>query len=310
MALTVTRQRPPRGASMSRPRGRPMVQRQAMPGTQGIQGGPLQPSGRGSGGFGDTLGRQTTPTGPGAPGAPNQLDPWNLLGSNAAGVMGRTQIQGAYDTAMGQLQGRQDTIERGFGGFDAQGNALDTGNPYSRAQLLQQAWKRAQQGTLTDMGAAGQVFSGAHARAQQYDLQNQEADRNQFAADKQAELDKLASDRAGAATDRAAGLTNLAYDLMGSRLANLKDTAALSDFAKAKAEGAYSGGEDSRGMYDKTKSGNPKFDAAYNAMPLAERQAYTAMLGKWWNTPGRKAQPPSPQAWRQARAARDRARRT
>lgn len=46
------------------------------------------------------------------------------------------------------------------------GLGSDTSNPYSRAKLLEETYKRSQRGTLNNYAAQGQLYSGAYGRMQ------------------------------------------------------------------------------------------------------------------------------------------------
>lgn len=114
-----------------------------------------------------TLGSPTGPSTIGTAPVYNQPDT-----SPSTGVLGGDPgVMGAEDSGLRDTQ----LADAGFVfannqigadyGFDATGG-IDPNNPYSRAALLQESYKRSQRGTQTSMAARGQLHSGAYGRAQ------------------------------------------------------------------------------------------------------------------------------------------------
>lgn len=71
--------------------------------------------------------------------------------------LGISEATSVYDT--GQIEN-----EYGLG--------ADKSNPYSRAKLLEDSYKRSQRGTLNSMASMGQLYSGAYGRAQRENTRN------------------------------------------------------------------------------------------------------------------------------------------
>lgn len=65
--------------------------------------------------------------------------------------------------ALGNLDA---TYQRGVTDQEYGYGATGAANPYSRAALLEESFKRAKRGTTTSMASAGQLYSGAYGRAQ------------------------------------------------------------------------------------------------------------------------------------------------
>lgn len=76
------------------------------------------------------------------------------------------KLTAGRNVTLGNNEATWQTQNLGYdSGFNADGT-LNTSNPYSQAQLLQDNYKRSQLGTTNSMAAQGQLYSGANLNAQ------------------------------------------------------------------------------------------------------------------------------------------------
>lgn len=100
------------------------------------------------------------------------------------------------ESALNNFENQEQQTRIGYG-FDTD---IAT-NPYSRAALLQKNYDRAQTGTLNQMAAGGQLYSGATSNARAANTSRYNQDYNQTRASYDAELEKLRAGRQEADTD-------------------------------------------------------------------------------------------------------------
>lgn len=126
-------------------------------GTVGINGVPVTQAQWANGALAESLvPGSTSPGGVAAPVAAQPIDPTYEAAKNAAGYnIGLSNSEANYQ----QGQTAYNT------GYNADGS-LNTSDPYSQAQLLQDSYHRSQLGTTNSLASQGQLYSGALANAQ------------------------------------------------------------------------------------------------------------------------------------------------
>lgn len=77
-----------------------------------------------------------------------------------------------------------------------------TANPYSRAALLEQSYKRADRSSGNSLAAAGQLYSGASQNAESYNREHDAQERNSLEATYRKALQGVGEEEAGALNTR------------------------------------------------------------------------------------------------------------
>ena len=190
------------GSYHSRPERTPAQKQTYKPGSSTVPGGGTFLPGQ----YPSASVAPASPTGPAAPAQP--LDP-NVVNQ---------QVIARRNVTLGDLRATfdQGNLDQEYG-FGAGGAA----NPYSRAALLQEHFKRSQLGTTNSYAANGQLYSGAYGRMQNENQRNYDIGYDQLRRAYDAQSGNIALDRLGTYANAGTGVDDATFQSLLKQLGGL-----------------------------------------------------------------------------------------